>query len=88
MKTWVYVNWCSHIIISGAEYEEIIDDAIEHGDFDTDFEDWLSNNYSCRELFEMDEELQTDVRRQYINDLHEDLMDNGYDGYEPYSVDD
>lgn len=87
MKTWVYVNWLNHVVISAREYEEMIDKAIENNDFDDDFEDWLANNYSCRELFEMDEELQADVRRQYISDLREDLITNGDNGYKPYSID-
>lgn len=89
MKTYIYVDWCNHVAISEREYEEMIDKAIERGEFyDDDFEDWLSGNYSCIELFEMDEELQMEVRRQYINILREELMDDGYKGYEPYSIDD
>ena len=87
MKTWVYVDWCRRAVISANEYEEMIDRVIASNEFDDDFEDWLSSNYSCRELFEMNEETQTDVRNQYISDLHEDLMTNGYDGYKPYAID-
>ena len=53
----VYVNWADGEVLGAADKEEWIEEAVEKYIEDENlFEDWLSDTYYCRELFNMTSE--------------------------------
>ena len=50
----VYVNWTDGQILGAVDKEEWIDEAAEkYIEDESFFEDWLTDNYCCRELLNM-----------------------------------
>ena len=55
-------------LISEEQYEELVADRKEElVNSESEFEDYLSDNYSYKEIFDMDEDEKAEVRAEYAN---------------------
>lgn len=82
----IYVNWNRKQIMSEDEFVNTIMTANENREFDNDFDDYLNECFSTIEVFEFDEVDKERVRKEFLEDLISYLMDNGFDGFEPYNI--
>ena len=62
----VYVNWADGEVLGAADKGEWIDEKVEkYLDDEELLEDWLSDNYYCRELFNMTYEDKSKLLDEY-----------------------
>ena len=55
-------------LISEEQYEKLVADRTEElKNRESEFEDYLSDNYSYKEIFDMDEDEKAEVRAEYAN---------------------
>ena len=60
-------------VISKEQFEEYVKERTEElRETESQFEDYLSDNYTCREIFDMNENEKTEIRQEYSGKCEDD----------------
>lgn len=88
MMVKLYINWDNNIILNEKQAEETAKNEYYANATSYDsFNEWLSENYSHAELFDMDEDEKKTVRAKFMEEMKETAYNNFIaDGYEEVSV--
>ena len=90
----LYVNWYDQEIITAEQYKERLDERIEEEMGLYRFSDWLEDNYTAAEVFEMDDDMKEfaieefkefakdSIEHDFVNEWDEVEVDVDYK-YEP-----
>lgn len=88
MMVKLYVNWYSKIILNEKQAEETVKNEYFSSATSCDnFNEYLSENYSCVELFDMGENEKKTICAEFMEKMKETAWNNFIaDGYEEVSV--
>lgn len=83
----VYVNWDTAEVVGPDQSEEVIERKFkEYLNDETAFSDWLYENYSLWEIWEMDDEEKVEIRKEYENDCKIDAEGWFDESFEEFEV--
>ena len=88
MMVKLYVNWYNNTIFNEKQAKEIVRDEYFPSATSLDsFDEYLSENYSCVELFDMGEDEKKAVHTEFMKAIEKATWENFIaDGYEEVSV--
>ena len=81
----LYVNWLEQEILTAEQYKERLDEQIEEEIRFFSFSDWLEDNYTASEIFDMDDDekkLAIEEFKEFVKDSIEHDFSNDWDEVE------